>query len=249
MSDLPALWVTSEDGQQPAYTADILRKFFASLLAEVDVNLNVRQPGKLAGLDAKISGRNVTVNPGVGIVKHNNETFWVLLPTPQVLPIPAAHATYARRDIVTLSMSGGGAFGGKLTYVEGVASSSPQYPTTSDLVVAKVYVPRVGAATLAAGGDKVLLRGGNLPVAVTKGSGVSGTIRATQGSGQINLVFDATAGSTRTFCTIGTKCRGTGIVGNATDQYPVSVNNGIVSFLVDVPRGTSIIGSLTLFEQ
>lgn len=130
----------------------VYRKFSGSWMALVDLEIGYSFPdGPLINLRVAVSGSDATVTPGGWVI--NNVIYQKLTQTAFV--IPAADLNFDRYDLIYADTNG------DVLYQQGVASSTPAFPTTpaNTIVVDYIIVPSSSSGALpysyygSAGGD------------------------------------------------------------------------------------------------
>ena len=244
----------------PEYTGRDLRDLFAVFFEPQSASEPFRAlPGILRGCTVSASSTEVTVQPGHCVVTTGGGSFLTGVKNPVTLPLSAPHATFARIDLVVLSIeeeldTGRGA---KIEVIEGTPASYPSAPVMPDgaIILAAVRVSNAGAPRVTPGNFTRLSGVENPQVdEYARGDGVSsGQVKGVMLSGGAILVtVDASMnGSGNVIATgISGGAAWRGILGSETDLWWCELSRGRLRVLGDTPpRNARIIGSFVVNRQ
>ena len=244
----------------PEYTGRDLRDLFAVFFEpKSDSEPFHALPGILRGCNVSATSTEVTIQPGHCIVTTGGGSFLTGVKNPVTLPLSAPHATFARIDLVILSVeeepdTGRGA---KIEVIEGTPASSPNVPVTPDkaIILAAVRVSNSGVPRVTPGNFTRLSGVENPQVdEYARGDGVSsGQIKGVMLPGGVILVtVDVTMnGNGNTIATgVAMGAFWHGILGSETDLWWCKLSRGHLEVLGDTPpQDKRIIGSFVVKRQ
>lgn len=245
----------------PEYTGRDLRDLFAVFFEPQSENQPFQAaPGILRGCTVSASSTEVTVQPGHCVVTTGGGSFLTGVKNPVTLPLSAPHATFARIDLVVLSIeeeldTGRGA---KIEVIEGTPASYPSAPSIPDgaIILAAVRASNTGAPRVTPGAETFLAGANKDPEVkeymlgdVARYGQVNGTMLP--GDAVLVSVDVSMNGSGNTIATgvaMGAAWRG--ILGSETDFWGCKLTRGRLEVLGDTPpQNTRIIGSFVVKKQ
>ena len=244
----------------PEYTGRDLRDLFAVFFEPKSNTEPFRAlPGILRGCNVSATATEVTVQPGHCIVTTGGGSFLTGVKNPVTLPLSAPHATFARIDLVVLSVeeeldTGRGA---KIEIIEGTSASYPSVPVTPDeaIILAAVRVSNSSAPRVTPGNFTRLSGVENPQVdEYARGDGISsGQVKGIKLPGGVILVtVDVSMnGNGNTIATgVAMGAAWHGILGSLTDLWWCELSRGKLEVQGDTPpRNARIIGSFVVKRQ